>query len=488
MKISMKSVSQFSLKWKFVLVVVLILLSISIVQNLVFHLRDVQDFTNGIENRILILAHVLADNSTSAVQFRSREDALQVLGSLHNEPAVRQAYLFTADGQVLAEYLAEGEKLSVPLFDLSRKTSMTTTADNIVLRQPVVLDGEFIGVLYMSADLRELRTRLDARLWFGLMVLLGIVVVAIAVTLWSQKFFLQPIFDLSRLSYQIGKNKSYSLRARKTSQDEWGILVENFNGMLDAIQERDQELDRKSQELEYSNKELEQFAYVISHDLKSPLVTIQGFAGRFIKYIEEGNAEKSRDSARRVQNAAKRMGELIDDVLALSRIGRKELIDRKSIDLNMELARIKEDLQGELEKANATLTIEANLPTVYADAGEIRQIFQNLLINSIKYGCIEPGKTITVGAVPARGENRVFVQDEGPGIPQEYHARIFQLFQRLDQAVSGTGLGLAIVSKAMKSIGGRAWVESEKGKGATFWLAFPKVLENRQDRLTGYAK
>lgn len=484
----MKSVSQLSLKWKFVLVVVLIMLSISIVQNLVFHLRDIHDFTNGIENRVLILAQVLADNSTSAVQFRSREDALQVLGSLRNEPAVRQAYLFTADGQVLAEYLAEGEKLSVPLFDMSRRTSITTTGENIVLHHPVILDREFIGVLYMRADLRELQTRLDARLWFGLMVLLGIGVAAFAVTLWSQKFFLQPIFDLSRLSYEIGKNKSYSLRARKTSEDEWGVLVENFNGMLDAIQERDEELDQKSQELEYSNKELEQFAYVISHDLKSPLVTIQGFAGRFIKYVEEGNEEKSRDSARRVQNAAKRMGELIDDVLALSRIGRKELINRKSIDLNTEMAQIKEDLQGELDEANAALTVEPNLPTVYADAGEIRQIFQNLLINAIKYGCIEPGKTITVGAQPGRGENRVFVQDQGPGISKEYHARIFQLFQRLDPAVPGTGLGLAIVSKVMKSIGGRAWVESEKGKGATFWLAFPKVFENRRNRLTGYAK
>lgn len=104
----MMSISHLSLKWKFVLVVVLIMLSISIAQNLVFHLRDIQDFTNSVENRVSTLAEVLADNSTSAVQFRSREDALQVLGSLRNESSVRQAYLFTADGQVLAEYLAEG--------------------------------------------------------------------------------------------------------------------------------------------------------------------------------------------------------------------------------------------------------------------------------------------------------------------------------------------------------------------------------------------
>lgn len=463
-----KILSRLSLKWKFVFVVVLIMLSISVVQNMVFHLRDIHDFTQSIQNRISTLAEVLADNSTSAVQFRSRQDALQLLGSLDNEPSVREAYLFTADGQVLAEYLAPGETLSVPLFEMSRSVLITTTADRIVLQHPVILDQELIGSLYLSADLQELQERLYARLIFGLIVLLGIAVVAFGVTLWSQRFFLKPIFSLSRLSYEIGENKNYSLRARKTSNDEWGVLVENFNAMLDAIQERDQALD-------YTNKELEQFAYVISHDLKSPLVTIQGFAGRFIKYIDEGNEEKSRDSARRVQNAAKRMGELIDDVLTLSRVGRKELIEREFIDMNAEMANIKEDLQGELEAAKASLTIEENLPTVYADPGEIRQIFQNLLINAIRYGCLEPGKTITVGARRVNRESRVFVRDEGPGIPKEYHARIFQLFQRLDQAVSGTGLGLAIVSKVMKSLGGRAWVESQKGKGSTFWLAFPKV-------------
>lgn len=474
----MNSINRLSLKWKFVLVVVLIMLSISIVQNLVFHLRDIRDYTRSIENRILAIAEVLADNSTSAVQFKSRQDAMQLLSSLRNESSVRQAYLFTSDGQVLAEYLAEGEKLSIPLFDINPTTSLTSTANRIVLQHPVILDGELIGALYISTDLHELQDRLQARLWFGLLVLLGIAIVAFAVTLWTQKFFLRPIFNLSELSYEIGKNKRYSLRARKTSDDEWGVLVENFNRMLDAIQERDQALDRKSQELEYSNKELEQFAYVISHDLKSPLVTIQGFAGRFMKYIEEGNKEKAKDSSTRVQKAAKRMGELIDDVLMLSRIGRKELIERKLIDLDTEMVKIREDLQGELNEAGATLVIGTYLPTVYADSGEIRQIFQNLLINAIKYGCIEPGKTITIGARQGERESCVFVQDEGPGIPKEYHARIFQLFQRLDQTISGTGLGLAIVSKVMKSLGGRAWVESEKGKGSTFWLAFPKVSKS----------
>jgi signal transduction histidine kinase len=243
--------------------------------------------------------------------------------------------------------------------------------------------------------------------------------------------------------------------------------------MLEAIQSRDLALDQKSRELEYSNKELEQFAYVISHDLKSPLVTIQGFATRFMKYVAEGNREKSEDAALRVQNAAKRMGELIDDVLELSRVGRNQG-QRRPVDPAQEIRKLRDDLQGVLDEAKASLIIEPGLPLVKADTGEIRQIFQNLISNAIRYACREPGKKITVGGASLEQENRIYVRDEGPGIPREYHAKIFQLFQRLSKDKDGTGLGLAIVAKIMKNLGGRVWVESEEGKGSVFWLAFPK--------------
>src|SRR5688572_28039917 len=312
-----------NLKWKFIFIVIFIIISISLLQSLVLYFFEVRTITESLKNKVSVLAQVLGDNSTSALQFRSRDDAMELLSSLSNEPSVRAAYLFLGDGQVLAEYLAPEEKLSVPLVDI-QTTNLSLLVDRIVVQHPILLDNKLIGALYLSADLRELEARTDLRFVLGLATLLGSILIAFVLTLWCQRFFIQPILDLSRLFHEIGEKQQYSLRAQRLSDDELGVLVESFNSMLDAIQSRDQALDQKSRELEYSNKELEQFAYVISHDLKSPLVTIQGFATRFVKYIAEGNQEKSEDAAKRVQNAAKRMGELIDDVLELSRVGRNQ--------------------------------------------------------------------------------------------------------------------------------------------------------------------
>ncbi len=466
-----------SLRWKFIFTVIFIILSISLLQNLIFYFLEVRSITEGLKYKVSVLAQVLGDNSTSALQFRSRNDAMELLASLRNEPSVRSAYLFTADGHVLAEYLAPDEKLSVPLFD-TEAAEINHTANRIIVRHPILLDHKLMGTLYMDTDLRELKERTDMRFIFGLATLFGSLVIAFGLALWCQRFFIEPILYLSRLFHEVGEKKKYTLRASKTSEDELGVLVESLNSMLEAIQSRDQALDQKSRELEYSNKELEQFAYVISHDLKSPLVTIQGFATRFVKYIGEGNREKSEDAAVRVQNAAKRMGELIDDVLELSRVGRNQG-SRKMLDPVVELDRLREDLQGVLDQAKASLVVEGGMPAVKADTGEIRQLFQNLISNAIRYACREPGKKITVGGKITEHENLIFVRDEGPGIPKEYHAKIFQLFQRLNKDKEGTGLGLAIVAKIMKNLGGRAWVESEEGKGSVFWLAFPKPANSQ---------
>jgi signal transduction histidine kinase len=165
---------------------------------------------------------------------------------------------------------------------------------------------------------------------------------------------------------------------------------------------------------------------------------------------------------------------LINDLLELSRVGRYEE-NVEQIDVNVLLEQVKTSLESQFSECDAVLSVqETSLPTINTDVKRLYQIFQNLIENALKYGCELPGNTISVGYEESSSHHKFWVRDAGPGISKEYHNKIFLLFQRLKSKKDGTGLGLAIVMKAARSLGGRAWVESEPGHGATFWFSMAK--------------
>ncbi|MEX1024172.1 MAG: ATP-binding protein [Planctomycetota bacterium] len=226
-------------------------------------------------------------------------------------------------------------------------------------------------------------------------------------------------------------------------------------------------------------EEVEQFAYSVSHDMKSPLVSVLGFVGLAHEELERGNPAEARALLGRITSSAQRMSALIDDLLRLVQIGRADPRDE-----TLDLARLIQELidtslSGPIAAARAQVVLEAGLPRVRASRSYMNQTFSNLLGNALQYGCPAPGATIRVGGRPAAGGYRIFVRDEGPGVPEEYQERIFGLFQRLGPSRNSTGIGLAIVAKIMDLYKGRAWVESADGKGATFWIFLPseRVLE-----------
>jgi hypothetical protein len=227
-------------------------------------------------------------------------------------------------------------------------------------------------------------------------------------------------------------------------------------------------------ELERKNREMEQFVYSVSHDLKSPLVTCKGFTGILKEDLAEGRIAEALDSAQRVERATAHMGRLIEDLLQLSRVGR---VANKSeaVQVSALVGELAEELRL-AAKPGVLVEVDAGMPVIDADPMAISRLFQNLLVNAFQYGCSAAQPRITVGSRMAGGEVLFFVRDNGPGIAAEYHEKIFGLFQRLEANQGGTGIGLAIVSKIMEVHEGRAWVESAPGAGATFWLAFPSHI------------
>jgi light-regulated signal transduction histidine kinase (bacteriophytochrome) len=234
----------------------------------------------------------------------------------------------------------------------------------------------------------------------------------------------------------------------------------------------EEDLRRTLQELARSNRELEQFAYVTSHDLKEPLRMVTGFTG-LLKDRYQGKLDAKADQyISFAADAAARMHELIDDMLSYARVGRDSLTE--STDVAVAVARALGNLQGSIEQAGARITCDA-LPTVRANAVELVQLFQNLVGNAIKFRSERPPE-VHLSARRRDGEWVFTVRDNGIGIDPKYRDRIFVIFERLHtrDRYPGTGIGLAICKKIVERHGGEIWVESKVGEGATFKFLIPE--------------
>lgn len=227
-----------------------------------------------------------------------------------------------------------------------------------------------------------------------------------------------------------------------------------------------------NEDLRVKNREMEQFVYTVSHDLKSPIVTIMGFLGMLREDLEEGTREDVLDSVQRIERATQRMSELIDDLLELSRIGRV-FAEPEPVPVADLVQSVLDDLEERIKDAGASVVVHAGMPVIRVDRKRFVDVFENLLTNALKYGCGADEPKFEVGWARTDDDIRLFVRDNGAGIDAEYHTRIFGLFQRLDTSQEGTGVGLAIVARVVEVHGGKTWVESTPGTGATFWIALP---------------
>lgn len=249
-----------------------------------------------------------------------------------------------------------------------------------------------------------------------------------------------------------------------------------YSGIVRDITERREvrkERERLIDELEQKNAELERFTYTVSHDLKSPLITIKGFLGMLEQDLKAGNYDRMSDDMVRIANAADKMKELLDEVLELSRIGRV-VNPSEWVDLSELAADVATLMSGPLEQRGVDVEIAPDLPTVYGDRIRLREVLQNLIENAIKFLGEQPEPIITIETRREDGQLICCVRDNGIGIDPEYLKKVFGLFEQLDPSKQGTGVGLALVHRIIEVHGGRIWVESEGiDEGATFCFTFP---------------
>jgi len=332
-------------------------------------------------------------------------------------------------------------------------------------------------------------------------VLLSLLV-AYAISRGLQRIVSRPILDLAQVAGTVSREQNYSIRARSESRDEIGLLVDGFNQMLGQIQKRDIELQEaqaelqkriaqlqrevaerrrteetlanKNKELERSNAELEQFVNVASHDLQEPLRMITGYTQLLARRYQGKLDQNADEYISFAVDGARRMQELINDLLIYSRVGTRGKAFTPA-DCELILRNTLASLEVAVEESKAMISHDP-LPTIICDEAQVGQLFQNLLSNAIKY---RDGRVPEVHVSSKReGGSWVFsIKDNGIGIEPQYAERIFVVFQRLHtrDKYPGTGIGLAVCKKIVERHGGSIWVESNLGQGATFYFTIPAM-------------
>ena len=231
-------------------------------------------------------------------------------------------------------------------------------------------------------------------------------------------------------------------------------------------------------DLEARNAELERFTYTVSHDLKSPLVTILGYLGYVEVDMHKGNHERVSIDIQRIKTAAIRMQNLLQDLLELSRIGRITN-PLEEVPLTEIIQEALSNVGGQLDNMRVTVEIGNDLPTVCVDKARLVEVFQNLVDNACKYMGEQLAPRIEIGKRDDEGETVFFVRDNGIGIEPQHHEKIFGLFNQLDPKSEGNGVGLSLVKRIIEMHGGRIWVESE---GASRGAAFCFTLQGKNSK------
>jgi signal transduction histidine kinase len=460
---------------------------------------DIRNYQVGWVGDLRTQAELIARNSEPAVSFNDPKAAQENLAMLRARPGIEAAAIFGPDGALFSSYSRDGRDKAVP--PMAPPPGVRIEGERINLTQTLAEGHERVLTVYLSARY-ELWERVRSYALILAAVMLGSLLLAGLISIWLQAGFIRPVLEVTAVAREVMQRRDFSLRVRKTTSDEIGVLVDAFNDMLNEVGQRAAALEESNRNLHHemierrsaegaliqADRRKDEFLATLAHELRNPLAPLVN--GLEIMRLDNSGSPATKKVREVMERQLRQMVRLVDDLLDVSRITTGKLVLRRSrVELQSVLRNAIELAETFIETRGHALEVEMPAEPAWldADATRLAQVFSNLLNNAAKY--TDAGGRIRLVATVQDERARVQVIDNGIGIAPAMLARVFEMFTQVDysleRANAGLGVGLSLAKRLVELHGGGLEAASEGVDcGSTFTVTLPlaEAVADEEDR------
>ncbi|MDA3779169.1 MAG: ATP-binding protein [Bacteroidales bacterium] len=453
-------------------------------------IRDVKNYKSDLLATTKMNTKIIGEYCVPALIFDDIKGATKILSKLDNLHYVNTGALYNKNGTLFASYKKNNSFFIAP-FTKNNIVSAQEFNDNyLTITRRIIFKNQFHGILIIKVNTETLDKKITTHIFILLSILLGIIILAFLLTNRLQKIISKPILDLAMLTRKISSENNFSIKIERKTNDEIGILYDDFSNLLNQINTRDEARDKVEKKLleakikaENADKLKSAFLANMSHEIRTPMNAILGFS----ELLSSNNVDVTEDEKNEYINLIKSNGNsllnLINDIIDISKIEANQLkIKKKQCNINEVLNNLEKNYNGlkkQKNKNNIEIRIKNNYSnfSILTDPLRLQQILSNLIDNSLKF--TENG-FIEFGFIEQGIDTLLFyVKDTGIGMDEKDTNSVFDRFKKLDndntKLYRGTGLGLAICKSLVELLNGEIWVKSKKGIGSTFYFTLPNI-------------